>query len=54
MINYIFDFLGVVYQQGSIEYYLVLLAVLQVFLSFAICLVKYLTSPIDILSKGRK
>lgn len=54
MIQYIFNFLGVSYQQGSIEYYLVLITVLQVFLSFAICLVKYLTSPIDILSKGRK
>ena len=54
MMNYIFEFLGVTYQQGSVEYYLILIAVLQVFLSFAICLVKYLTSPIDILSKGRK
>ncbi len=54
MINYIFDFLGVTFVQGSVEYYLVLIAVLQIFLSFAICLVKYLTSPIDILSKGRK
>lgn len=54
MIQYIFNFLGVNFQQGSIEFYLVLITVLQIFLSFAICLVKYLTSPIDILSKGRK
>lgn len=54
MISFIFDFLGVNYQQGSVEYYLVLIAVLQICLSFAIALVKYLTSPIDILSKGRK
>lgn len=54
MIQFIFDFLGVTYQQGSVEYYLVLISVLQICLSFAICLVKYLTSPIDILTKGRK
>lgn len=54
MIQFIFDFLGVTYQQGSVEYYLVLISALLIFLSFAICLVKFLTSPIDILSKGRK
>ena len=54
MISFIFDFLGVTFQQGSIEYYLVLITVLQICFSFAITLVKYLTSPIDILAKGRK
>ena len=54
MIQYILNFLSENFTQGSIEYYLVLCTALQVFLSFALALVKYLTSPIDILCKGRK
>lgn len=51
MINYILQFLGISVQSGSIEYYLVLSISLQVFLCCACALVRYLTAPVDLLSR---
>lgn len=51
MISYILNFLGLSASSGSIEYYLVLSVALQVFLCCAIALVRYLTAPVDLLSR---
>ena len=54
MISYILDFLGISSSSGSIEYYLVLVIALQVFLACAIALVRYLTAPVDLLTRNTK
>lgn len=51
MISYILDLLGISANSGTIEYYLVLIACLNILTACAVCLIRYLMSPIDLLSK---
>ena len=54
MISYILDLLGISVSSGSIEYYLVLISCLNIITACAVCLIRYLMSPIDLLSKYKE
>lgn len=51
MIDYLLNLLGISASSGTIEYYLVLIACLDILTACAVCLIRYLMSPIDLLSK---
>lgn len=54
MIDYILNLLGISAQSGTIEYYLVLIVALNIILACSLCIIRYLMSPIDLLSKYRE
>lgn len=54
MISYILNLLGINAAAGSIEYYLVLVACLDIITACAVCLIRYLMAPIDLLSKYKE
>lgn len=55
MISYIANLLGISnLQSGSVEYYCILFGCLDVVIACSITLIRYLLSPIDLLSKYKE
>ena len=54
MIEYICNLLGVDFSSGSIEYYLVLIACLNILVACSVALIRFLMSPVDLLIKSNE